>query len=384
MKTYIFPGQGSQQKGMGADLFDSFEFLTKKADDILGYSIKELCQNDSKNELDQTQFTQVAIYVVNALFYYKSLETMGRKPDFVMGHSLGEFNALLAAECFSFETGLRLVKKRGELMSQARGGAMAAILNGSKSAIEDILKLNGLHNIDLANFNTGSQIVISGLSDEIVQAKTCLEKNGMMYYPLNTSGAFHSRFMQSSRMLFETYLENFEFTDLQIPVISNVTAKPYINSEIKLLLSRQITSPVKWSESVRYLLKIADMAADEMVFEESGYKNVLTGMVRKITREVESEKVEMQKSVQMDDIIARDLSVQEPKEEPVFKKSKTNPQEQVKEWNSNYVIGTKVTSLHHKNELETRTEAMVLFGCRAVIYVKDHEGYFDLNEIFVE
>ena len=112
MKQYVFPGQGSQAKGMGGELFDKYAELTKKADAILGYSIKELCLEDPRRELNKTQFTQPALFVVNALSYYDKIETTGEKPDFLAGHSLGEFNALLAAECFDFEAGLKIVKKR--------------------------------------------------------------------------------------------------------------------------------------------------------------------------------------------------------------------------------------------------------------------------------
>ncbi|MGO4778772.1 acyltransferase domain-containing protein, partial [Lysobacter sp. 2RAB21] len=132
MKTYMFPGQGSQARGMGGDLFDAYPELTAKADAVLGYSIKELCLEDPRRELGKTQFTQPALYVVNALSYYKRIQDTGETPDYLAGHSLGEFNALLAAECFDFETGLKLVKKRGELMSQATQGAMAAIVNATR------------------------------------------------------------------------------------------------------------------------------------------------------------------------------------------------------------------------------------------------------------
>ena len=212
MSTFVFPGQGSQSKGMGGVLFDEFTELTKKADEILGYSIKELCLEDPRRELNKTQFTQPALYVVNALSYYKKIAETGSNPNYLAGHSLGEFNALSAAGCFDFEVGLKLVKKRGALMGQAMGGGMAAIINSSKEEIESILKNNGLMNIDIANYNTPSQIVISGLRNEIGEAQALFEGNSALYYPLNTSGAFHSRYMQSAKEKFEMYLNKFQFS----------------------------------------------------------------------------------------------------------------------------------------------------------------------------
>jgi malonyl CoA-acyl carrier protein transacylase len=128
MPAYIFPGQGSQAKGMGKELFSQFPEITAKADEILGYSITTLCVEDPDQRLNQTQYTQPALYTVNALFYFNKLRQIGTPPSFVAGHSLGEYNALLAADVFDFGTGLKLVKKRGELMSQASGGAMAAVI----------------------------------------------------------------------------------------------------------------------------------------------------------------------------------------------------------------------------------------------------------------
>src|SRR5262245_41129871 len=125
MATYVFPGQGSQHKGMGKDLFSRYPGVVAVADGVLGYSIKELCLDDPKGSLRETQFTQPALYVVNALTWYHMLETRKTLPNYVAGHSLGEYNALLAAEVFDFETGLRLVQKRGELMAKVKGGGMA-------------------------------------------------------------------------------------------------------------------------------------------------------------------------------------------------------------------------------------------------------------------
>jgi len=280
MKTYIFPGQGSQSVGMGGTLFDEFQEVTEKADEILGYSIKALCLEDRNNELSQTRFTQPAIYVVNALSYYKKREEIGQRPDFVAGHSLGEYNALLASGVFDFATGLKLVKKRGQLMSQAHGGAMAAILGLNREAIEKVIRDNQLPGIDIANYNTPSQIVISGLSDEIDKAGPLFLQEGGQCIPLNTSGAFHSRYMQSARDEFANFLAEFSCSELTIPVIANVTARPYTQEDIQLNLANQITCSVHWSESIRYL-----MGQGEMVFEELGHGTVLTNMVAKIQRE---------------------------------------------------------------------------------------------------
>ncbi|SUX55274.1 acyltransferase domain-containing protein [Chromobacterium vaccinii] len=154
MKVFMFPGQGSQYKGMGGDLFDGFKDLADKADGILGYSLRELCIDDPRGELNQTRFTQPALYVVNALSYFRKLEEGSGKPDFLAGHSLGEFNALMAAGCYDFETGLKLVQKRGELMGEVSNGAMAAIVNAGKEEIESALAENGLSNVFIANYNT--------------------------------------------------------------------------------------------------------------------------------------------------------------------------------------------------------------------------------------
>lgn len=286
MKTYMFPGQGSQKVGMGGELFDHFSELTAKADEILGYSVKTLCLEDPQEQLGQTQFTQPALYVVNALSYYKLLEDTGEKPDFVAGHSLGEFNALLAAGCFSFEDGLKLVKKRGELMSQVSGGGMAAITNANIDQIKAVLNDNDLNNIGLANFNTPQQTVISGLREDIDNAKAFFEQAGLKFTTLATSGAFHSHHMAPSQQEFAGYLDTFELAPLQIPVIANVTALPYEDTEVLTNLSKQIASSVMWSNTVVYLMEEAEKAGEQMEFVEVGHGKVLAGLARRIKREL--------------------------------------------------------------------------------------------------
>jgi malonyl CoA-acyl carrier protein transacylase len=361
MKTYMFPGQGSQMAGMGAALFDEFKELTAQADDILGYSIKELCLEDPRKELNKTQFTQPALYVVNALSYYKKVGESGQKPDFLAGHSLGEFNALLAAECFDFAAGLRLVQKRGELMGQITGGGMAAILNATKEQIEAVLHKNKLTNIDLANYNTPSQIVISGLAEEINAAQAFFQQGRMMFYPLNTSGAFHSRFMQAVKEQFRTLLETQTFANLKIPVMSNVTARPYESGAVLENLSNQIASTVRWSESIQYLMSLGAERGDAMQFEELGPGDVLTKLVHYIKQQTpKTESVQKQAAPQKTAAAA----------------------DKVLFWNKKYPVGTKVKSLvMDYDALETRTEAVVLFGHRAAVYMKGYNGYFDLDEL---
>lgn len=283
MIAYLFPGQGSQQKGMGGELFDEFKELTAQADEILGYSIKKLCLEDADNRLVQTNYTQPALYVVNALTYLKKIRETGKKPSYVAGHSLGEYNALFAAESFDFATGLRLVKKRGELMSKATGGGMAAVIGLSREEIEQILQEAGFTKLDVANFNSPSQIVISGAEKDITKAKPVFEKAGAaMYVVLKVSGAFHSRYMEPAQKEFAEFLQNFQFADPVIPVISNVQARPYQKGEVKKNLLEQFTASVQWTDSIRYLM---GKGVEEM--EQIGPGKVLTDLVKKIKKEAE-------------------------------------------------------------------------------------------------
>lgn len=283
MVTFLFPGQGSQRKGMGETLFDDFKELVAIADEILGYSIKELCINDPEGKLAQTQFTQPALYIVNALAYEKKSQDSREKPDFVAGHSLGEYNALYAAGAFDFEQGLKLVEKRGQLMSQAEGGAMAAVIGLRSKDIDTVIKENNLKSLSIANYNTLSQTVIGGPRADIDKAKPVFEKAGaQLFIPLQVSGAFHTRYMEKAKNEFEKFIADYEFSELEIPVIANINAKPYEQREIKMNLVQQIVSSVRWVDSVKYL-----MQKGEMEFEEVGPGKVLIGMVQKIKKEAE-------------------------------------------------------------------------------------------------
>ncbi|UXY16194.1 ACP S-malonyltransferase [Chitiniphilus purpureus] len=369
MKTYMFPGQGSQSKGMGEGLFERFQELTGQADAILGYSVRALCLQDARDELGNTRFTQPALYVVNALSYFKKREEDGA-PDFLAGHSLGEFNALMAAGCFDFETGLRLVQKRGELMAQVSGGAMAAVLNASKEQIEETLREHGLNNIYLANYNTPSQIVISGLADEIARAEPLFQQGKVRYYPLATSGAFHSVFMREAMAQFKDYLASFRFAAPQIPVIANITARPYCDDALLDTLAGQIASTVRWSETVQYLLAQGVARGEAMVFEELGPGDVLTKLAKT---------VEVQTPRPVLDALAAQLQDDAP---AAPARPGVVAEDKVRAWNRTHPVGTRVRStLVDAADLETRSEAVVLFGHRAAVYLKGYNGYFDLDEL---
>ncbi len=277
MKAYMFPGQGSQQKGMGGDLFDSFNEVTKEADEVLKYSIKELCLNDPYDQLHLTKYTQVALFIVNYLHYLEYSNTHPGKVDYLIGHSLGEYNALHLADVVDFKTALKIVQKRGELMSTVQNGAMAAVIKCPMNMIQKILQDNQLNSIDIANYNSHEQIVISGQKDEIFQAKTLFEAAKAIYIPLKVSAAFHSKHMQSAAKEFAEFIKEIEFSTPKIPVISNVTGKPYQGNTFYQLLSQQISSCVQWTDSILYLLR-----EGVVEFKEIGPGKVLTNLLKSI------------------------------------------------------------------------------------------------------
>ncbi len=278
MSVYLFPGQGSQYKGMGARLFTSFPEITAIADDLLGYSIKTLCIDDPDQLLNQTQYTQPALYTVNALMYLEKIKHINCLPTFVAGHSLGEYNALLAAGVFDFSTGLQLVKKRGELMSQAIGGSMAAVVGLTKKEILSVLDHLELKSVVIANDNSYTQFVISGIKNEVEQAQIAYKQAGaILVLPLKTSGAFHSSAMQSAQLEFECFLKKFQFSYPSISTIANYTAEPYLNDNIAHNLAQQMTHPVRWTEIINTLL-----AQGETEFTEIGPGKVLMGLLQQI------------------------------------------------------------------------------------------------------
>ncbi len=270
MSTIVFPGQGAQHKGMGEELFEEFSEHCAVADQILGYSIRDLCLIDKDNCLNLTQFTQPALYTVNALHCFKYLKSHSQ-PMVLAGHSLGEYNALLAAGVFDFETGLKLVHKRGELMSRARDGGMLAIIRTNQNQVESILSSHQLNSIDIANYNSPSQLVLSGQASDIKKAKEIFVSEKVFCIPLKVSGAFHSRYMKEAAKGYQNFLEGFEFSPLKIPVIANVTGELYKSDQVKELLVKQLCGSVQWTNTIRYL-----MAIKETDITEVGPGQVLT------------------------------------------------------------------------------------------------------------
>ncbi|MFD4953032.1 ACP S-malonyltransferase [Streptomyces sp. NPDC058451] len=271
--AWLFPGQGAQRRGMGRDLFDRYPDAMAAADRILGFSVRELCLGDAAERLTDTRYLQPALFVVNELTR-REYATREPAPDYLAGHSLGEYNALLAADAFDFETGLALVARRGELMGRATGGAMTAVVGPGAARIADLLAEAGVDDVDLANLNSAEQVVLSGPVESLRRAAGAVTAAGAgRCVPLRVSAAFHSRYMADAAREFAAFLDGFELRDPRIPVIANVTARPYRPGEVGRLLAAQVHSAVRWSESMRHLLA---QGVDRIA--EQGPGRVLTGL----------------------------------------------------------------------------------------------------------
>lgn len=277
----LFPGQGSQSKGMGAALFGRFPDWAAEADRVLGYSIQELCVDDPRGELAFTGFTQPALYVVNAMTYRARIEDGRPAPGFAAGHSLGEYNALQAAGAFAFATGLRMVQRRGQLMGRVHGGGMSAVIGLEPSAIEAILAGSEAgRRLDVANFNSFEQTVIAGPKEDLTAVQASLVAAGARAcMPLNVSAPFHSRYMREAQDEFTAFLAGFDFQAPAFPVIANATGQPYDGAQVRDTLARQIGSSVRWLDSMTWLLR---QGVTE--FEEVGPGKVLGKLIAQIQK----------------------------------------------------------------------------------------------------
>lgn len=279
MTTLLFPGQGSQAKGMGADLFGSYPAQVAIADRVMGRSIVALCRDDPSGDLRKTQFTQPALYVVGALAFLNWRAQASRDPDWLAGHSLGELTALFAGGAFDFETGLSLVVRRGALMAALGEGGMSAVIGLDEAVVERVLR--EFPTLDIANINTPSQIVLAGPPADLKSAEAALVAAGARAcIPLNVSGAFHSRAMRGAQSEFARALAAADVRDPKIPVVSNVTARPHASGAVRANLAAQLCSPVRWSEQVRWI-----WGQGEDRFVEMAPGSVLAGLVQKVRSE---------------------------------------------------------------------------------------------------
>ncbi len=271
--AWLFPGQGSQKVGMGADLFDLSDAQPQleTAKKILGWSVSELCQSD-EDQLSKTLYTQPCLYVLESILV-DQIKAKGQSPELVAGHSLGEYVALYAAEVFDFETGLNLVKRRAELMSNAAGGQMAALMGFDREQLDQ--QLQTTENIVLANDNSSAQVVISGTPEAVETILANVKTKRAV--KLNVSGAFHSPMMASAATEFQEVLTTIEFSDAKFPVLSNVEPTPTTDAAIlKQHLVQQMTGSVRWRETC---LKLTEEGIEKVM--EIGPGKVLTGLVKR-------------------------------------------------------------------------------------------------------
>ncbi|MEL6260237.1 MAG: ACP S-malonyltransferase [Cyanobacteria bacterium J06626_6] len=268
--AWVFPGQGAQAVGMGTDLVNVAAERLTEAKEILGRSVIEICKDEIL--LNDTRYTQPCLYVVECALADLLLER-DEKPDVVAGHSLGEYSALYVAGVFDFAAGLRLVKRRAALMSEASEGAMAALMGFKRGELD--AKIQETEGVVLANDNNAGQVVISG-TPEAVEAVIASVKTKRAV-KLNVSGAFHSPLMADASKAFESVLAEVTFNDASIPVMSNVEPTPATDAvTLKQRLTQQMTGSVRWRE---ISLSLPEQGIESVV--EIGPGKVLTGLIKR-------------------------------------------------------------------------------------------------------
>jgi [acyl-carrier-protein] S-malonyltransferase len=287
--AYIFPGQGAQSVGMGRDLYDSYpsaRSIFEKADEVLGLALTELCFEGPEEELTMTINAQPALVTVAFACLSAIMADAGTAishPSFVAGHSLGEYTALAAAKVLDFPATVKLARERGRLMHEAgqkQPGAMLAVLGMEEAVLAEICKEAGVW---LANINCPGQLVISGAKDNIARAKELAEARGARRaVPLAVSGAFHTPLMQPAVDGMSQAISSLEFHNPAIPVVANTSAKPMIEAEqVKKELLTQLCNSIQWQRSVEYMVN-----EGVSTFIEIGPGNVLTGLIKRINRDV--------------------------------------------------------------------------------------------------
>ncbi|MFE0517254.1 ACP S-malonyltransferase [Streptomyces sp. NPDC058964] len=274
----MFPGQGSQRLGMGRDVFDAYPQLCERADDLVGHSLRELCLEDPRGLLNETSYTQQAIYFVSCLMYLAHTEQHGDAPvRCVTGHSLGLYPALFAVGVFDLFEGLEIVSKRGALMQEARGGAMVAVLGPQAHAIdEDLVRLE-VFDVDVANYNSPDQVVLSAAKPCLEELVPRLEEIGHRCVWLPVSGAFHSRHMEQARRAFALFLRDREFAPPTRTVVSTTSGRTLGAQHLLEEMVFQLVKPVRWWQTATYLAR-----AGHRTFKEIGPGTVLTKLSAQI------------------------------------------------------------------------------------------------------
>jgi len=288
--AFVFPGQGAQAVGMGKDAYESSaaaKAIYDKADEALGYSISKLSFEGPEEELRQTANTQPALLATSValLEVYKE---QGLKPDYVAGHSLGEYSALVAAGVLEFADAVKLVRARGQFMEQAvpgGQGAMAAVLGAERAALQALCsEITAAGTVvELANVNCPGQIVVSGSAAGVAAVvERGKEAGAKRVIPLEVSGPFHSSLMQPAADKLAEALGQAEFRNASVPVVANVHARPVTSgAELRELLVKQVVSPVQWEDTIAYLI-----GEGVDTFVEIGSGTVLAGLIKKIDKSV--------------------------------------------------------------------------------------------------
>jgi [acyl-carrier-protein] S-malonyltransferase len=289
MKAYVFPGQGAQYIGMGKDLYDRSKLASEmfaRANSLLGFNITDLMFSGTEEDLKQTRATQPAIFLHSTILAAVLGDSF--KPDMVAGHSLGEFSALVANKTLTFEDGLILVSKRAKAMQKAceiTPSTMAAILGVDDKTVEEVCA-SVKELVVPANYNSPGQIVISGSNEGIDKAIEILKEKGVKRaIKLSVGGAFHSPLMEPARLELEEAIKNTVFNKPLCPVYQNVNASPSMDPEIiKLNLVSQLTSPVRWTQTVVNMI-----SGGATSFIEVGPGNVLSGLIKKVNKDMITE-----------------------------------------------------------------------------------------------
>ncbi|MBR6722303.1 ACP S-malonyltransferase [bacterium] len=285
--AFVFPGQGSQSVGMGKDLYENFEAAKNvfdTADKVLGKSITTICFEGPEDDLKLTVNTQPSIVTMSiaALEAFKS--ELDVEVSATAGHSLGEYCAMYASGVMDLETTLKAIQKRADLMGATKGGAMAAILNAPEGSLEKALEeASSVGYVDVANYNSPAQVVITGDEAAVAKAGELLSAAGARrVVPLAVSGAFHSKFMENAGKEFAGFVSELDLNDALIPVFTNVDAEATVlGAEFKNKMPKQIYSSVQWTQSVQKMV-----AEGIDTFVEIGPGKVLAGLVKKIDASV--------------------------------------------------------------------------------------------------